>query len=216
VAAVDDQLGRVLDYLDESGLTKNTIVIYCSDQGFYLGEHGWFDKRWMFDESFRTPCIVRWPGVVEPGAYNEDIVSLLDFAPTFLEVAGVEPPADLQGRSLVPILKGATPDDWRKTFYYHYYEYPGWHFVRRHYGVTDGRFKLMYFYEPDVDQWEMYDLLNDRDEVQNVFDNPAYAAVRQRLEAELARLRVELKVPEEDPPSSVITNPPPRVRTPLP
>lgn len=216
VAAVDDQLGRVLDYLDESGLSENTMVVYCSDQGFYLGEHGWFDKRWMFDESLRTPCIIRWPGVVEPDTYNEDIVSQLDFASTFVDVAGIKPPADLQGRSLVPLLEGKTPDDWRKTFYYHYYEYPGWHYVRRHYGVTDGRFKLIYFYEPDVDQWELYDLHNDRDEVQNLFENPAYASVRQRLSAELARLRKELKVPETDPPETVIAHPPPRVRKPLP
>jgi arylsulfatase A-like enzyme len=131
VAAVDDQLGRVLDYLDESGLAHNTMVIYCSDQGFYLGEHGWFDKRWMFEESLRTPCIVRWPGIVRPGEFNEDIVSPLDFASTFLDVAGAEIPADLQGRSVVPILQGNTPADWRKSFYYHYYEYPGWHYVRR-------------------------------------------------------------------------------------
>ncbi len=216
VAAVDDQLGRILNYLDESGLAKNTIVIYCSDQGFYLGEHGWFDKRWMFDESLRTPCIIRWPAVVEPDTYNEDIVSPLDFAPTFLEVAGMKLPADLQGRSLVPLLQGTTPDDWRKSFYYHYYEYPGWHYVRRHYGVTDGRFKLIHFYEPDVDQWELYDLHNDRDEVQNLIENPAYASVRQRLSTELARLRKKLAVPEEDPPESVITKLPPRVRTPSP
>ncbi len=216
VAAVDDQLGRVLDTLDESGLTDKTIVIYCSDQGFYLGEHGWFDKRWMYEESLRTPCLIRWPGVVEPGTYNDDIVSPLDFAATFLEVAGAELPPDLQGQSLVPILKGNTPDDWRKSFYYHYYEYPGWHYVRRHYGVTDGRFKLIYFYEPDVDHWEMFDLYNDRNELQNVFDNPAYAKVRQRLEAELARLREELKVPAEDPASTIIPNLPPRTRTPVP
>ncbi len=216
VSAVDDQLGRVLDYLDESGLTDNTLVVYCSDQGFYLGEHGWFDKRWMYEESLRTPCLVRWPGVVDPGTYNEDIVSPLDFASTFLEAAGGELPGDLQGKSLVPILNGNTPKDWRKTFYYHYYEYPGWHYVRRHYGVTDGRFKLMYFYEPDVDHWELYDLHNDRDELQNVVDNPAYTKILQRLRQELTRLREDLRVPNEDPASTVIKRLPPRIRTPLP
>jgi arylsulfatase A-like enzyme len=216
VAAVDDQLGRLLDYLDESGLARNTMVIYCSDQGFYLGEHGWFDKRWMFEESLRTPCIVRWPGVVQPGEFNDDIVSPLDFASTFLDVAGAEIPADLQGRSLVPVLKGNTPDDWRKSFYYHYYEFPGWHYVRRHYGVTDGRFKLMYFYEPDVDQWALYDLHNDRNELQNLIENPAYTAVRQRLKGELVRIRRELEVPSEDPPSSIIADLPPRTRMPDP
>ncbi|MCP3695717.1 MAG: sulfatase-like hydrolase/transferase, partial [Planctomycetaceae bacterium] len=149
IAAVDDNLGRVLDYLDKSDLAKNTIVIYCSDQGFYLGEHGWFDKRWMYEESLRTPLLVRWPGVIKPGRLNDDIVSPIDFAETFLDIAGVEVPADMQGRSLLPILQGKTPADWRKTFYYHYYEYPGWHYVRRHYGVTDSRFKLIHFYEND-------------------------------------------------------------------
>ena len=214
VAAVDDQLGRVLDYLDETGLAENTLVVYCSDQGFYLGEHGWFDKRWMFEQSLRTPCLVRWPGVVKPDTRSDDIVSPLDFASTFLEAAGAEIPADLQGRSLVPILQSNTPEDWRKTFYYHYYEYPGWHYVRRHYGVTDGRFKLMHFYEPDVDHWELYDLQTDPHEVHNVIHEPEHATERARLEKELNRLRAELRVPSEDPPNSVITRLPPRVRKP--
>lgn len=214
VAAVDEQLGRVLDYLDSSGLAENTLVVYCSDQGFYLGEHGWFDKRWMYEESLRTPLLVRWPRVVEPGSFNEDIVSPLDFASTLLDVAGVEIPDDLQGRSIVPLLKGNTPDDWRTSFYYHYYEYPGWHYVRRHYGVTDGRFKLIHFYESDVDEWELYDLHNDRYELQNVFDNPAYATTRKRLEAELVRLRSELKVPEQDDPDTYRGGNPERIRKP--
>ncbi len=216
VAAVDDQLGRVLDYLDENKLTENTLVIYCSDQGFYLGEHGWFDKRWMYEESLRTPCIVRWPGVVEPGISCDEITSPLDFASTFLDVAGVENPRDLDGDSLVSLLKGSTPDDWRETFYYHYYEYPGYHYVRRHYGVTDGRHKLIYFYEKGVDHWELYDLYNDRDEVSNIYGNAAYGKVQEHLESELVRLRSELKVPEVDPPTSVIRHPPKRTRKPLP
>lgn len=214
VASVDDELGRVLDYLDESGLAEDTVVIYCSDQGFYLGEHGWFDKRWMFEESLRTPLLIRWPGVVAKNTFNSDIVSPIDFAATFLEIAGAEIPDDLQGRSLVPILRGDTPEDWRKSFYYHYYEYPGWHYVRRHYGVTDGRYKLIHFYEPDVDEWELYDLVVDPTEVTNLYDNPVYAGVRERMHAELSRLRKELEVPEVDPPESLIKDLPPRTRKP--
>jgi len=168
IASVDDNIGRMLDYLDESGLAENTIVIYSSDQGFYLGEHGWFDKRWMYEESLRTPFIINWPGVTKPGTVNaEDIVSPLDFAETFCEVAGLDVPDDMQGRSLVPILKGNTPDDWRKVFYYQYYEYPGPHSVRRHYGVTDGRHKLIRFYEPEIDEWEMFDLASDPNEMKS-------------------------------------------------
>jgi arylsulfatase A-like enzyme len=206
VASVDQQLGRVLDWLDESGLAENTIVVYSSDQGFYLGEHGWFDKRWMYEESLRTPLLVRWPGTIQAGTSCDAIVSPLDFAETFLDLAGVAIPDDMQGRSLVPLMKGNTPDDWRTSFYYHYYEYPGWHFVRRHYGVTDGRFKLIHFYEPDIDTWELYDLHFDANEVQNLFDNRSYAAVRQRLERELARWRTELRVPDEDPPASKLNS----------
>ncbi len=125
VRSVDDGIGEILDYLDESGLAENTVVIYSSDQGWYLGDHGWFDKRWMYEESLKTPLLVRWPGTVTPGSVNEDIVSNLDFAETFLEMAGVEVPENMQGASLVPILKGSTPEDWRESFYYHYYEFPG-------------------------------------------------------------------------------------------
>ena len=214
VASVDDELGRVLDYLDESGLAGNTVVIYCSDQGFFLGEHGWFDKRWMYEESLRTPMIVRWPGVTETNSFNDDIVSPLDFAATFLEMAGAEEPDDLHGKSLVPLLGGNTPDDWRKTFYYHYYEYPGWHYVRRHYGVTDGRFKLIHFYESDVEEWELYDLQNDGNELSNLYNNPVYAKVRGRLTDELYRLREELSVQATDPPESLVKNLPPRIRKP--
>jgi arylsulfatase A-like enzyme len=207
IAAVDDNLGRVLEYLDETGLAENTVVIYTSDQSFYLGEHGWFDKRWIYEESLRTPLLVRWPGVTEPGSTNDAIVSNLDFAETFLEVAGVDVPDDMQGRSLVPLLKGRTPADWRTSFYYHYYEYPGAHSVRRHYGVVDGRYKLIHFYpnpwDPDpIDEWELYDLESDPKELGSVYGEAKYAQVQKRLEAELARLRRELKVPEQDPPGS--------------
>jgi len=216
IDSVDEEFGRLLDWLEAEGLAENTIVIYSSDQGFYLGEHGWFDKRFMYEESFRTPLMVRWPGVVEPGSIVDKIVSPVDFAATFLEMAGASLPTDLHGKSLVPILQGEEPEDWRTSFYYHYYEYPGWHWVRKHYGVTDGRFKLIHFYEEEVDHWELYDLLFDRNELQNVFDNPAYAGVRKRMEDELERLRDELNVPAEDPPESISDKSPPRVRTPLP
>ena len=202
IAAVDDNVGRMLDYLDETGQADNTVVIYSSDQGFYLGEHGWFDKRWMYEESLRTPLIVRWPGVANPGTTNDDIVSNLDFAETFLDIAGVKIPADMQGRSLVPILQGKTPADWRKCFYYHYYEFPGAHSVRRHYGVTDGRFKLIHYYEPDVKQWELFDVSKDPKELNNIYGTPAVVSEQERLLKKLKELRDEYQVPEEDPPAS--------------
>ncbi|MBT5705390.1 MAG: sulfatase, partial [Verrucomicrobia bacterium] len=146
VAAVDDNIGRVLDYLDENGLSENTIVIYSSDQGWYLGEHGWFDKRWMYEESLRMPFLIRWPGVIKAGSRNRDLIQNIDFAPTFLELAGATTPDAIQGRSIVPLLKGQRPNDWRDSLYYHYYEFPGAHSVRRHYGVRTERYKLIHFY----------------------------------------------------------------------
>jgi len=188
IAGVDKSVGQVLDYLKETGLDKNTMVIYCSDQGFYLGEHGWFDKRFMFEESLRTPLLVKWPGTVKPGTVNTDIVSNLDFAETFLEIAGIDNPADMQGCSLVPILKGDTPDDWRKEHYYHYYEYPSWHLVKRHYGITTERYKLIHFYY-DIDEWELFDLEKDPNEMINVYHDPAYEEVRSDLHQRLEALR---------------------------
>jgi arylsulfatase A-like enzyme len=204
VKAVDESVGRLLDYLDKEGLAENTIVVYSSDQGFYLGEHGWFDKRWIFEESLRTPLLVRWPSVTKPGSTNADIVSNIDFAATFLEAAGVDAPKDMHGRSLVPILKGESPTDWRKSFYYHYYEYPGPHSVHRHYGVVTERYKLIHFYELDVDYWELFDLKTDPKELTSVLGKPEYAEVQKELEKELARLRKELKVPDPDPPETII------------
>lgn len=192
IRSVDDGVGRILDYLDRTGLASNTIVIYTSDQGFYLGEHGWFDKRWIFRESLGTPLIVRWPGVANPGSRNtRDIVSNLDFAETFCEAAGVPVPPEMQGRSLVPVLKGQTPADWRKAFYYHYYEWPAVHNVRPHYGVASEDFKLVKFYG-DVDYWELFDLGKDPEEMKSVYDDPAYAAARQQMRAELDRFQKEL------------------------
>ncbi len=203
VMSVDESVGRLLKYLDDEGLAENTIVVYSSDQGFYLGEHGWFDKRWIFEESLRTPLLIRWSGKTKPGSVNKEIVSNLDFASTFLEAAGQPIPGDIQGRSLVPILQGKTPADWRKSFYYHYYEFPGPHNVRRHYGVVTDRYKLVHFYTSDVDSWELFDLQKDPHELRSVYGQPAYAATQKELHAELKRLRTELKVPAQDPPESL-------------
>jgi arylsulfatase A-like enzyme len=177
----------VLDYLDKTGLAENTIVIYTSDQGWYLGEHGWYDKRWMYEESFRTPLMIRWPGKIEPGSVNDDMVMNLDFAQTFLEAAGEPDPEDMQGESILPILEGQTPDDWRKSVYYHYYEFPGAHSVRRHYGVRDGRYKLIHYYH--VGEWELFDLEKDPHEMQSVYADAAYEPVKTKMLAELNRLR---------------------------
>ena len=197
VAAVDDNVGRVLDYLDQTGLAKNTVVIYSSDQGFFLGDHGWFDKRFMYEESLRMPLLARWPGVIKPGSINDDLVSNLDFAETFLDVANVPVPADMQGRSLVPLLKGHTPGDWRKVFYYHYYEFPGAHSVRRHSGVRTDRYKLINFY--NLGEWELYDLKSDPREMNNIINAEGSQKIVAELKKELEALRKRYQVPEEDP-----------------
>ncbi|MDA0838430.1 MAG: sulfatase [Planctomycetota bacterium] len=197
IQSVDDNLGRVLDYLDETGLSKNTVVIYSSDQGWYLGDHGWYDKRWMYQESLIMPLIIRWPQAVKPGSVNESIVSNLDFAETFLDLAGVEIPSDMQGRSIVPLMKGQKPADWRESFYYHYYEFPGAHNVNRHYGVTNGKHKLINFYHKK--EWELFDLSKDPNELMSVYANPEYAEVKKSLETELARLRKQFQLPEDEP-----------------
>jgi len=188
IASIDDNVGRVLDYLDESGLAKNTVVVYSSDQGFYLGEHGWFDKRWMYEESLRTPLMVRWPGVTKPGSTRDEFVSNLDFAETFLDIAGVEVPKDMQGRSFKMMLEGKpAPEDWRDSFYYHYYEFPGAHSVARHYGVRTDRYKLIHYYRRG--EWELFDLKKDPHELNSVYGDEEYADVQQELKAELDRLR---------------------------
>ena len=193
VRSLDDNVGRLQDYLDASGLAENTVFIYSSDQGFYLGEHGWFDKRFMYDESYRTPLLVRWPGVVEAGSVNSDLVSNLDFAQTLLELAEVPAPQEMQGASLVPILKGQTPNDWREYHYYHYYEYPGWHMVQRHEGVYDGRYKLIHFY--DLDEWELIDMETDPHELTNEFHNFNYVVVRERMRRALTEMKQQYDVP---------------------
>lgn len=191
IAAVDDGVGEVLDYLDESGLSENTIVVYTSDQGFYLGEHGWFDKRFIYDESFKTPLLVRWPSVIEKGSVNTTMVQNLDFAQTFLEVAGVRAPSDMQGESLLPLFKGNT-EGFREAVYYHYYEYPSVHMVKRHYGIVTEDYKLAHFYF-DVDEWELYDRKNDKNEMKNVYDDPAYQEVVKDLKEKLMTMRVKYK-----------------------
>jgi arylsulfatase A-like enzyme len=199
VKAVDESVGRLLKFLDDEGLTNDTIVVYTADQGFYLGEHGWFDKRWIFEESLRTPLLVRWPGVVKPGGEDAHLVSNLDFAETFLDAAGLPVPGEMQGRSLVPLFKGQVPADWRKSFYYEYYEYPVPHHVRPHYGVVTDRYKLVRFHTPDVNSWELFDRLKDPHELRDVSGDPAYAQVVSDLKAEVGRLRTQLKVPDQPP-----------------
>jgi arylsulfatase A-like enzyme len=188
IAAVDESVGRVLDYLDESGLAENTVIIYTSDQGFFLGDHGWYDKRFMYEESLRMPLVVRYPERIEPGLVNENIVANLDLAPTFLELAGVKIPSDMQGQSLKDLLLNEHIDDWRQSLYYHYYEYPAVHMAKRHYGVRTQQYKLMHFYY-DIDAWELYDLEKDPNEINNVYDDSAYADVVTELKAEIKRLQ---------------------------
>jgi arylsulfatase A-like enzyme len=188
IAAVDENIGRVLDYLDESGLSENTVVIYTSDQGFFLGDHGWFDKRFMYEESLRMPLVVRYPGQAESGSVNENIVSNLDFAPTFLELAGVKVPSDMQGRSIKNLLLNEDVEEWRQSLYYHYYEYPAVHMVKRHYGVRTPRYKLIHFYY-DIDSWELYDLEKDPNELNNLYEDPACADVVAELKTEIKRLQ---------------------------
>ena len=173
--------------IEELGLTNNTVVIYSSDQGFYIGDHGWYDKRWMYDESLKMPLIVKWPGVTKSGSRDKHLVQNLDYAETFLEMADAAVPKDMQGKSLVSLLKGEQPADWRKSIYYHYYEYPSVHMVPRHFGVRTDKLKLMKFYE--FDEWEFYDLESDPDELTNQYNNPKYATQIAEMKTELERLR---------------------------
>ena len=196
ISSVDDNVGRVLDYLEETGLDENTIVIYTSDQGFYLGEHGWFDKRFIYDESFKTPLMIKWPNKIKPGITNDEMVQNLDFAQTFLEAAMIDVPDDMQGESLMPLLLGEN-DKWtREEVYYHYYEYPSVHMAKRHYGIVTKEFKLARFYY-DVDEWELYDRYKDPNEMNNVYNDPEYADVVRELKVKLANLRVKYKDSEE-------------------
>lgn len=198
VKSVDDNIGRVLDYLDEHGLTDNTIVVYTSDQGFYLGEHGWYDKRFMYEESLKMPLVMRYPNKIEPGQTRDEIVLNLDFAPTLLDYAGVAIPHDFQGKSLSQLVGENPAEDWRQSMYYHYYEYPhGWHSVKRHEGVRTDRFKLIHYYN-DIDAWELYDLQEDPDEVNNRIDDPKMEGKIVELKQELAKLKEVLQVPDSE------------------
>lgn len=187
IHAVDRNIGRLLDYLDETGLAENTLVVYTSDQGFYLGEHGWFDKRFMYEESFRTPLLMRWPGVIAPGTESDALVQNLDWAETLLDAAGAAIPGSMQGHSLLPLMQGDTTA-WRDALYYHYYEYPGIHAAKRHYGVATERYKLIHFYY-DIDEWELYDLKADPKEMVNRFADPAYADIQSTLMHKLDSLQ---------------------------
>ncbi|WP_220764630.1 sulfatase [Flavobacterium sp. UMI-01] len=189
VQSVDDGVGEILDYLKANGLEENTIVVYTSDQGFYLGEHGWFDKRFMYEESFRTPILVKYPKEIKAGTVIDELVQNLDFAPTFLDYAGVPIPKEVQGESLRKLMAGKA-SEWRDAIYYTYYEFPGEHHVKRHYGVRTDRYKLIHFYY-DIDQWELYDLDKDPSEMKNVYDDPAYQKVRKEMHQQLEKMRTK-------------------------
>lgn len=196
IASIDDGVGRVLDYLEENDLAENTIVVYTSDQGFYLGEHGWFDKRFMYEESLRTPLVIRYPKEIKPGSESDALVQNLDFAPTLLDYAGINPPKDMQGHSFRNLLRGKTKD-WRDAIYYSYYAYPAVHQVKRHYGISTDRYKLIHFYY-DIDEWELYDLKKDPHELRNVYEDPDYAKVREHMHEKLRELRKKYKDSDEN------------------
>jgi len=187
VKGVEESVGKLMTTLKDMQLDENTVVIYSSDQGFYIGDHGWYDKRWMYEESLKMPFICKWPGVTKPGSRVKEMIQNLDYAETFLEMAGAEIPSDMQGKSLVPLLKGEIPDDWRESIYYHYYEYPSVHMVPRHNGVRTEHYKLIRFYQ--FDEWEFYDLKEDPDELTNQYENEKYADEVAALKKELIRLR---------------------------
>lgn len=187
IDSVDRNIGKLLNYLDETGLAENTIIIYTSDQGFFLGEHGWFDKRFMYEESFRTPLMIRWPNHINAGVNNAQLVQNIDYAPTMLELAGIDIPTDIQGKSLLPLLK-QEPVIWRDALYYHYYEYPSIHMVKRHYGIRTDRYKLIHFYH-DVDEWELYDLKVDPKETVNLISHANYQSIKEELLTRLDELR---------------------------
>jgi arylsulfatase A-like enzyme len=191
IKAVDDGVGRVVEYLKEAGLEQNTVVIYASDQGFFNGEHGWFDKRWIYEESIHMPFIIRWPGVVKPGKRFTPFIQNIDYAPTFVEMAGGRIPDGLHGRSFVPILRGEKPADWRKSVYYHYYDFKGAHNVANHYGVRTERYTLAHYYE--TDEWELFDNKKDPKQLRSVYDEPGYAKTLQTVKGELNGLRARFQ-----------------------
>ena len=192
IDSIDDSVGNLLDYLDKNGLAENTIVVYTSDQGFFLGDHDWFDKRFMYEESLRMPLLVRWPGTAKPGTVSDAMVLNVDFAPTLMASAGLRVPEDMQGRSCLPLLKGEKPADWRTAMYYRYYDYPGAHRVQPHYGIRTDRYKLIYYKK--INQWELFDLASDPHELKNLYTDPAQAETVQAAQGEaVCRLKAELK-----------------------
>lgn len=191
VQSVDDNVGRLLDWIDANGLRDNTVIIYTSDQGFFLGDHGLYDKRFMYEPSIKMPFLVRWPGTVKAGSVTTALATNCDFAPTFLDLAGAPVPPDMQGRSLAPLLRGKHPADWRDSMYYRYYHDPGHHDTRAHYGVRTDTHKLMYFWRKD--QWECYDLAKDPLEMRNIYSDPTAKSVVDKLKQELYRLKKEVE-----------------------
>ena len=188
IKSVDDNIGRVLEYLKDSDLEDNTIIIYASDQGFFIGEHGWFDKRFMYEESIRMPFVIRYPGIIKPETVNDDIITNIDFAPTILEMANVESPNSIQGKSFFKNLVRKKSKDWRQSMYYHYYEYPFYHHVQPHYGIRNERYKLIHFYY-DIDVWELYDLKNDPNELNNIISSKEHKKLIHKLKNELYELK---------------------------
>lgn len=190
--SVDESIGRVMEYLEEIGELDNTVIVYTSDQGFFLGEHGWFDKRFMYEECLRMPFVIRYPKMIKAGSTSKAICMNVDFGPTFLDLAGIEVPSEMQGRSFRKVLekKGRIPSGWREAAYYHYYEYPAEHSVKRHYGIRTSDCKLIHFYN-DIDQWEMYDMTADPQEMRNVYDDPAYADKRTQMHRILEQVQQE-------------------------
>lgn len=194
VKSLDDNVGRLLDYLEEAGLIDNTLIVYTSDQGFYMGEHGWFDKRFMYEESLHTPLIMKLPKGYDRRGDITQMVQNIDYAPTFVELAGATVPDDIQGESLLPLLKGENPENWRQSIYYHFYEYPAEHMVKRHYGVRTDRYKLIHFYN-DIDEWELYDLQSDPKEMNNIYGAEGTEEITRELKNELKRLQVKYDDP---------------------
>lgn len=193
VIAVDESVGHVLDYLEKSGEIDNTVIVYTSDQGFFLGEHGFFDKRFMYEPTLHTPLLMRYPPMIRPGSITDKMVLNLDYGATFLDIAGAPKPDDVQGESIVPVMREEEDRAWRKSIYYHYYEYPGWHAVRKQYGVRTETHKLITFYGNDINDSEMYDLVQDPNELINLYNLPQYKEIQEHLHEELHRLQVMYK-----------------------
>lgn len=194
VASLDRSVGKVLDYLRDKGMLDSTLVVYTSDQGFYMGEHGWFDKRFMYEESMRTPLVMHLPKGLNTRGDIDEMVQNIDYAPTFLDLAGVKVPADMQGVSMMPLLRGEHPKEWRPALYYHFHEYPAEHMVKRHYGVRSDRYKLIHFYN-DIDTWELYDLQTDPTEMHNLYGKPEMEKVTRELMMQLQDLQEQYDDP---------------------